>query len=240
MESVASMDQRDREVMSQGFGGEPVRCDAGTLTWCHRPRLYWCDWELIEGEGVSLADPLESPREMVLTGIQSFSDVVRSGWLKVDPQKSFPTFTTSRPRCTPGRKPAGIQHCSLSELGRWQKDMHRFPPYQYCESNCLVNRAQVFRLPDVSERELMLGFPLDFTRGCLPKNQQKGDIYLDIFGLPPYPPGQLLECPRGLLFADAAAASARDDQLADATTGAGSAQPGVMRDGAREARAIAP
>ena len=179
MESVASMDQRDREVMSQGFGGEPVRCDAGSLTWCHRPRLYRCDWELIEGEGVSLTDPLGSPREMVLTGVQSFTDVVKSGWLKVDPQKAFPTFTTSRPRCLPGRKPAGIQQCSLSELSRWQKDVHRFPPYQYCEANCLVNRAHVFRLPDVSERELMLGFPLDFTKSCLPKNPQKGDIYLD-------------------------------------------------------------
>ena len=39
MESVASMDQNDRECMSDAFGCAPWKCDAGTLTWCSRPRL---------------------------------------------------------------------------------------------------------------------------------------------------------------------------------------------------------
>ena len=179
MESVASMDQQDREVMSQSFGGEPIRCDAGTLTWCHRPRLYWCDWEIIEGEGFKRCQGEGNVTNLILTGCQSFGDVVRSGWWKVDPSKSFPTFTTSRPRSSPGRKPAGVQQCTLSELGRWQRDRHRFPPYQYCASNCLVNQKGELRLPDVAERELMLGFPLDFTKGCFAKNHQKGNDYLD-------------------------------------------------------------
>ena len=54
MESVASMDEEDRAVMSQEFGDQPWICDAGTLTWCHRPRLYWISWELAEQDGVCL------------------------------------------------------------------------------------------------------------------------------------------------------------------------------------------
>ena len=93
--------------------------------------------------------------------------------------KSFPTFTTSRPRSVPGRKPAGVQQCSSDDLRRWELDRFRFPPYQYCMANCLVNKHNELRVPDVAERELMLGFPLNFTAGCLPKNRQKGDEYND-------------------------------------------------------------
>ena len=41
MENVSSMDAQDRDVMSASFGGDPVVIDAGSMTWCHRPRLYW-------------------------------------------------------------------------------------------------------------------------------------------------------------------------------------------------------
>ena len=65
MESVASMDKQDREVMSEGIDAEPIRCDAGTLTWCHRPRLYWCDWEILEGEGYTVKPGSPAgPREL--------------------------------------------------------------------------------------------------------------------------------------------------------------------------------
>ena len=54
MESVSSMDPQDRQVMSASFGSQPWKCDAGTMTWCSRPRLYWLTWELTEGTGVRL------------------------------------------------------------------------------------------------------------------------------------------------------------------------------------------
>ena len=180
MESVASMDKQDREVMSEGIDAEPIRCDAGTLTWCHRPRLYWCDWEILEGEGYTVKPGSPAgPRELVLDGCQDPHEVIRGGWIKVAPEKAFPTFTTARPRSSPGRKPAGVQQCSSEELERWRQDQYRFPPYQYCVSNCLVNKHGVYRIPDVSERELMLGFPLNYTAGCFPKTKRKGEVYVD-------------------------------------------------------------
>lgn len=33
MESVASMDDKDKAIMSESFGDTPWYCDAGTLTW---------------------------------------------------------------------------------------------------------------------------------------------------------------------------------------------------------------
>ena len=46
MESVASMSEEDRGVMSQSVGGTPFKTDSFGLALCHRARLYWPTWEL--------------------------------------------------------------------------------------------------------------------------------------------------------------------------------------------------
>eukprot|EP00438_Fugacium_kawagutii_P006265 Skav222652 [mRNA] locus=scaffold997:226050:228398:- [translate_table: standard] len=180
MESVQSMDLEDRQVMSEAFGDEPLACDAGGFTWCHRPRLYWMSWDIMEQPGAVLTPASGTqPAWLTLSGEMDLDHVTRPGWLKVDPSKSFPTFTTSRPREKPGRKPAGIQHCSEEDIWRWQRDSHRFPPYQYKEENCLVNRSNELRIPDIAERELMMGFPLHYTAPCLPKSKRGSQDHAD-------------------------------------------------------------
>ena len=180
MESVASMDQTDRTIMSQAIGMRPLSCNAGAFTWCQRPRLYWVDWE-VEPGFMHRPSTLEewAPVELNLQGQQDIAQVIRRGWLKVDPSQPFPTFTTARPQAKPGRKPAGISSCTAQDLGRWGADLHRFPPYQYREQHCLVNRQNLLRVPDVAERELMLGFPLHYTASCLPKGMRKSTNYND-------------------------------------------------------------
>ena len=65
MESVASMDERDKSIMSESFGDQPWEIDAGTLCWCSRPRLYWLSWEINDA-----ADDVEiNDRRVILTGI---------------------------------------------------------------------------------------------------------------------------------------------------------------------------
>ena len=179
MESVASMDKVDREIMSEAIQQRPIFCDAGALTWCHRPRLYWTSWEIPSDDNY-MFETREDLQELVLRGSQPLEHVIKAGWQKVDQTRPFPTFTTSRPSLKPGRKPAGIQQCSLSELERWTFDSHRFPPYQYREQNCLVNRNGVFRIPDVSEREMMMGFPLHFTVPCTGKRERGTTLHNDL------------------------------------------------------------
>ena len=182
MESVASMDQRDREIMSDDIGSQPLICDAGGFTWCRRPRLYWCSWD-VPVQSMTIISGVSMRRGFQSCGLLAVSPcrdhVLQPGWTKVRPDLSFPTFTTSRPSLRPGRKPAGLHQCDDAERGRWMEDSHRFPPYQYRLDNCVVNSQNQVRVPDINERELMLGFPLNYTAGCAPKGQRKTLEYID-------------------------------------------------------------
>ena len=177
MESVASMDATDEDTMSQDFGCKPWRIDAASVTLCRRPRLYWVDWELSEGVGCSFSSTNRSS-EVILNAAVQAKDYLLPGWSKCSTE-AFPTFTTSRPRDTPGYKPAGVKQCTAAELARWGQDAHRFPPYQYQTKFCLQNRAGDIRLPSIEEREVIMGFPRDYTTLCMVKSRQGSQAHLD-------------------------------------------------------------
>ena len=175
MESVASMDERDKSIMSESFGDQPWEIDAGTLCWCSRPRLYWLSWEINDA-----ADDVEiNDRRVILTGHQPWATSVEAGWTKVDEERPFPTFTTARPRATRGHRPAGLDACDKETITRWEGDLHRFPPYQYLPRNCVTNRRSEYRLPNIREREYMMGLPVGYTQVCMPKSLRKSTDCVD-------------------------------------------------------------
>ena len=181
MESVASMDETDCSIMSQHFGEEPWELDAACLSLARRPRLYWIDWELLPEEGVSVVIKHgRSGRRQVIEGqVQlDIQQYLAPGWKKVNPDP-FPTFTTSRPRQYAGRHPAGLQDCSPHEVERWQQDAHRFPPYQYLDKHLVVSAKGAKRLPSIQEREVIMGFPVDYTRNCMKKALQDTEEHND-------------------------------------------------------------
>ena len=178
MESVASMDEEDKFLMTKDFGSDPWICDSGFMTWCSRPRLYWITWGITETVECELLCS-GARQEIRLHASQDIEEVVKEGWVKVDPDRPFPTFTTSRPSPKPGRKPAGLHQCTQAEIDRWVADSHRFPPYQYAGRNCLINRQDQLRIPSIEERECMMGFPVGYTQFCLPKQERKSDAYRD-------------------------------------------------------------
>ena len=183
MESVASMDESDRAVMSEAVGEVPFRIDAAGISLAHRPRLYWCDWELREMEGVAI-HLSSSPdwgdyHSVSLDARLEAHSYLEPGWHLQHPEQRLPTFTTSRPSVTPGRRPAGLAGCSPWELERWKDDSHRFPPYQYKDSNCLQHRNGSLRIASLLEREVIMGMPAHHTAPCFPKAQRTGARYAD-------------------------------------------------------------
>ena len=181
-ENVSSMDYVDCNSMNEGYGCLPWFIDAHQVSPCHRPRLYWCSWELFEGDGASLVGGsdgrLPIAGEVLLQASIEEKSYFETGWTKEE-GKSLPTFTTSRPSSKPLRRPAGLKTCNEEELARWRNDLHRFPPYQYRKENCLTNRAGEHRPPSISEREVCLGFPLHFTKQCMAKQFHETEEHRD-------------------------------------------------------------
>eukprot|EP00438_Fugacium_kawagutii_P017132 Skav204406 [mRNA] locus=scaffold4169:257893:259056:+ [translate_table: standard] len=168
MESVGSFNEEDEGHMSNSFGNSPWYIDASGLSLAHRPRLYWVDWELINLDHVQIST-LPSGRTKVEFQVElNEQDFLEPGWKRVE-AKPLPTFTTSRPMARPGFKPAGLRLCNEQELEAWRQDSHRFPPYQYQRCHSLTNKKGQFRLPNCTEREVVLGFPKGYTRQCMSK-----------------------------------------------------------------------
>eukprot|EP00438_Fugacium_kawagutii_P009601 Skav222519 [mRNA] locus=scaffold2265:359570:365510:- [translate_table: standard] len=173
-ESVQSMDEEDRWYMSNSFRDQPWSIDASGVSLARRPRLYWCSWEIHATQGAVVTPPLSDEiHDMGKVEFQAelhVEDYITPGWTRGSEAK-LPTFTTSRPRPFPGRKPAGIDTLDAEEYNQWVQDDHRFPPYQYQRGH-QVWRGSEHRLVNVEEREVIMGFPRHFTLACLPKSQQ--------------------------------------------------------------------
>ena len=173
MESVASMSEADRKLMSEAVGVTPYKIDSGGISLCHRPRLYWVDWDLRQGEGVTITDGPDwtGCGQVDLVAQIEETAFLEQGWFVTEGFR-LPTFTTSRPREHPGYRPAGLDRCASHERQRWQDDRYRFPPYQYRDHNMLWTRKGASRRPSAQEREAIIGIPVGYTRPCLPKAQQ--------------------------------------------------------------------
>ena len=68
MESVASMSEGDRSIMSAAVETHPYKVDSGGISLCHRPRLYWLDWDLTEGRGSASLLPVWANRHGLVAG----------------------------------------------------------------------------------------------------------------------------------------------------------------------------
>ena len=178
MENVASMDLSDQDLMSESFGAQPWYIDAGGMSLAHRPRLYWIDWELLPHQQVVYGHTPVGRSSVELQVELDPTQYLTPGWRKCGDGK-FPTFTTSRPRGKPGYKPAGLHQCTDEEKVMWEKDEFRFPPYQYRMVHCVENKKGDKRLPNVQEREVIMGFPKDYTVNCLPKGEQGSQLHVD-------------------------------------------------------------
>ena len=182
VENVASMDSQDCKVMNEAFENKPWVINASGVSLANRPRVYWVDWELQGETGVTFeiegSHALPAHGEVRLLAQVDAKKFLKPGWAPPEGHP-LPTFTTSRPSSTPHRRPAGLKACRVHEIQRWHDDKHRYPPYQYRDENILWNTKGEGRLPDIQEREAILGFPWNYTKQCWPKSQHGSEAHDD-------------------------------------------------------------
>ena len=61
--------------------------------------------------------------QISLTAALEARSYLEPGWALQYPTQRLPTFTTSRPSATPGRRPAGLASCTEQEVDRWKREV---------------------------------------------------------------------------------------------------------------------
>ena len=169
VENVFSMTHDNRAAFSEALGIEPILLDCIQFTECRRPRLYWLSWN-IEPLGHECLLQHDGYKEWQMPYL-----VVTPGWwvdslcARVGTQP-LPTLTRALPRQNPPRQAAGIQDASDKAKQRWQQDSHRFQVYFYEDRNLIQRPDGQLRLPSLSEKECVMGFPKGYvSEGLDPK-----------------------------------------------------------------------
>ena len=185
VENVASGPSQDIAHISEMFSTPPFRIDASDLVHAHRPRLYWCSWNLVP---VSYA----SSENVELTDVKPghFAHKVRvrieapprpaSEWLAkgsafdgTDEGRRLPPLVLWIPRKKPPFKPAGLASCDRASLKRWKDASFACAPYQFKEKNCILRASGNLEPPTATEREALMGFAKGHTVPCVTSSEAK-------------------------------------------------------------------
>ena len=170
-ENVASMSLEHSSFLSDRIGVRPVYLEAGELSRCRRPRLYW-----LRGMAVAPGTDIEITSRQVRGGdeikvlqcrVPDVNRFLSSGFRSADPSidtlpgwaPTFYTFTQPIPRRTPPLHPAGVHSASPQALARWEHDAYRVQPYQYETKNLVCSDHQGPRRLLAFEQARLLGFP---------------------------------------------------------------------------------
>ncbi|CAE7606234.1 unnamed protein product [Symbiodinium sp. CCMP2592] len=182
VENTFSITTESRQKFSNILETEPLLLDAKWLSWCERPRLFWCSWDVQPVDGEALIDrgdyrelklPLTrgDPSEWLDAGC--VWNGKNHGWL--------PALTRPKPRKTRPRDPDGLAGASDDAVARWEQDQYRLQVCNY-ESDVMVRGVDgALRLPSPSERETLMGFDRGYlSKAVSPKLSH--DEALDLVG----------------------------------------------------------
>ena len=166
--------------MTRCVGFLPYEPDASGITPCKRARLFWFNWQAHEEERVEITRPLTTTShdfgriDFLLECVPE--PYLIPGWsLAGGTGHKLPCFVTAQPKASPDNNPQVIESCSDRDLEYWVSDRRRFPPHHYKFQHGLLHSRHGWRLPNVNEHEVMLGFPLDYTQECWGKSLRKSE-----------------------------------------------------------------
>ena len=181
IEGIASMSEADRAAVARSVGILPYEIDAAGLCPCRRNRLFWFTWK---------AEAEPNIMEIIRPSTAHCSDYGRISFLLLTPPEPYltpgwslaggaehklPCFSRAQPKARPVHQVGSVSGCSARDLEYWSGDRYRFPAYQYKYQHGITHPRHGWRLPTINEREVMLGFPLDYTLNCQSKALRKQD-----------------------------------------------------------------
>jgi len=167
-EMVASLSRQDQAHYDDISGSLPVRICPSSFGWARRPRLWWPSWALALGDDVKVEETDRWTSLKLEAKRMPMRRWLTAGWKLKVPDATFPTFVRAQKRKKPPFKPAGIDVLKPHELARYGKFEFIFPPYQFQDKHMVVSPHGELRPPTATMREVMMGFPRDYTHSVWP------------------------------------------------------------------------
>ena len=166
VENVFSMTEANRNAFSDTLGVEPILVDCTAFSRCRRPRLFWVDWE-VQARDEEVLKQHSRYQEWIFP----LHDYDKKWWLdklcECEDDALLPTFTRALPRKTTPKRPAGLAGASQSAIDRWHADLYRFQVYQYETRNLVKKPDGALRVPSLTERERLMGFPAGYVSSAI-------------------------------------------------------------------------
>ncbi|CAE8644364.1 unnamed protein product [Polarella glacialis] len=117
VENVFSMSKENRHLFSEALGLMPAIICASCFTYCRRPRLYWCSWDLSSRPDVCSTScdgyVLVQPRCSKI----DWNIWVDTDWIWPEATNLLPTFTRALPSGSPPSFAAGLDEASVAAHG---------------------------------------------------------------------------------------------------------------------------
>jgi len=175
MEMVASLSQSDQLAYDEINQSVPVRLCPSSHWPVRRPRLYWITWALSPAEDVSVEETERWTAVQLCHPVLSRASWLPRGWWCHDASPLFPTLTRGEDKKKPPFKPAGLSTLDQHEYDRWVRDKFAFPAYQYKDKYMVKKKQGPWQPPPAIMRELLMGFPKDFTYSASRAAERKGN-----------------------------------------------------------------
>ena len=163
-----------RRTPAGGQAGLPFMVDACDFSFCRRPRLYWCSWELCDEEGLTVIHKGDYLEVRPTVPKRPAGHWIEEDWELPNPSTLMYTFTRALPRETPPRAPAGLDKASAEAKARWKLHRYMFQVYQFEDRYLLQHKLTgLRRLPTPEEREVLMGIDSGYTRGALKSHEDR-------------------------------------------------------------------
>ena len=166
VENVASMHVTAREAMSAALSLQPRFAESAAMTHCRRPRLYWSDWELLQGVPCRPSTLGTDVQEVDLPNERGAVERwIKPGWTFPE-RGDLPTLVRCIPRASAPSDPKGLEAASEETCRLWRKWQHCYATYQFGPQYLLQHPSEERRPPNATERELLMDFAAGHTLPC--------------------------------------------------------------------------
>ena len=181
VENLGNLPEQSIRDMNEALQDKPFHICASWFSYCKRPRLYWCSWMWPADDTVAPYDDDGMVRRVHPRCFRRDPQhwVDEGGvWLRKH-DGLLPALTAAQAFNNPPKHAIGVACASSEAVDRWKSHRHIFPVQQFEPEFLVQNASSDLRLPSVSERERLMGFPTGYVATGLSEKLSQHEVFIE-------------------------------------------------------------